>query len=128
MHVRALGIHVEDAVVGAVIDHPGARPPFAPPDAAVGRSGARFGLTQSAFVRHASKAIGVADTTIDAARFDGTAIGRQIVEAQPEPRIDVFLQHIRTRVDMGVGIIDTEAFPHFPSPLRLSTSTPGRLI
>jgi hypothetical protein len=32
MHIRALEIHVEDAVVGAVVDDARARPPLAAPD------------------------------------------------------------------------------------------------
>jgi len=56
--------------------------------------------------------VGIPGATIDAARFDGTAIRRQIVEPPPEIRVDVFLQHIGARVDMRIGVIDTEAVLH----------------
>jgi len=39
MHVRAFGIHIQDAVVRAVIDHAGARPPIATPYTGIGRPG-----------------------------------------------------------------------------------------
>jgi hypothetical protein len=58
----------------------------------------------------------VADSAIDAARFDGAAIGRQIVEARAEAGVDVFLQHIGTRVDMRVGVVDTKSFLHSSAP------------
>jgi len=116
MHVRPFDIHVEDAVVGSVVDHPRARPPLAAPYAAVSRSGTRLGLTQGALVGLVGKAIGVADAAVDTARFDGTAIRRQIIEARAKARVDVFLQHIGTRVDMRVGVIDTEAFLHSLPP------------
>ena len=70
----------------------------------------------------------MADAAIDAARLDGAAIGRQIVEARAEARVDVFLQHIGTRVDMRIGVIDTETFLHASSPLQLLSLNPDRLI
>jgi len=95
---------------------PRARPPLAAPCAAVSRSGTRLGLAQGALVGLVGKAVGVADAAVDAARFDGTAIRRQIIEARAKARVDVFLQHIGTRVDMRVGVIDTEAFLHSLPP------------
>ena len=128
MHIRAFGIHVEDSVVGSVVDYPRARPPLAAPYAAVGRSGTRLGLAQGALVGLVGKAVGVADAAVDAARFDGTAIRRQIIEARAKTRVDVFLQHIGTRVDMRIGVIDTETFLHASSPLQLLSLNPDRLI
>ena len=117
MHVRAFGVHVEDAVVGAVVDHPRARPPLAAPDAAVGRSGTRLGLAQGALVGLVGKAVGVADAAIDAARFDRAAIGCEVVEARAKAGIDVSFQDVGTRVDMRVGVVDTESFFHMVSLL-----------
>jgi len=128
VHIRAFGIHVEDTVVGAVIDHTGARPPVAAPHAAVGRSGTRLGLAQGALVGLAGKAVGVPDAAVDAARFDRATIGCQRVEPRTEARIDVFLQHIGAWVDMRVGVVDTEAFLHASPPLPLLSLTQDRLI
>jgi hypothetical protein len=58
----------------------------------------------------------VAHDAIDAARFDRAAIGRQIVEARAKAGVDVFLQHIGTRVDMRVGVVNTKSFLHFSAP------------
>ena len=112
MHVRPLGIHVENAIVGAVIDHAGARPPLATPHPAIGRSGPGLGLTQGALIGPAGETVGVADAAVDAARLDRNTVGRQIVEPLAKARIDVFLQHIGARVDMGVGVVDAKAFLH----------------
>ena len=114
MHVRAFRVHVEDAVVGAVVDHSGARSPFAAPHTAVGRSGTRLGLAP--LIGLVGKAIGVADATIDAARFDRAAIGRQVVESRAKAGIDVFLQHIGARIDMRIGVVDAKSFLHSSAP------------
>ena len=116
MHVRAFRVHVKDAVVGAVVDHSGARSPFAAPHTAVGRSGTRLGLAQGALIGLVGKAIGVADATIDAARFDRAAIGRQVVESRAKAGIDVYLQHIGARIDMRIGVLDAKSFLHSSAP------------
>jgi len=119
MHVRSLHVHVEDAVVGAIVNHTRARPPLAAPHAAIGRAGTRLGLAQRALVGLAGKAVGVAHAAIHTARFDRAAIGRQIIEARSEARVDIFLQHIGARVDVRVGVVDAEAFLHASPPLQL---------
>src|SRR5207237_3829286 len=46
MHVRALGIHIQDAIVGTVIDDTRARPPLAAPHTPVAGAGPRLRFAQ----------------------------------------------------------------------------------
>ena len=112
MNVRAFGVHVEDPIVGAIVDHAGARPPLTPPFARIARSGTRLRFAERALVGLLTEPIGVADGPILAARFGRTPIRRQIVEARAEVRIDVFFQHVRAGVDVRIGVIDAEACLH----------------
>src|SRR5579864_5686799 len=124
MHVRAFLVHVEDAVIRAVIDNAKTRPPFAAPDAAIAGAGAHFRLAQSALVETLLETVGGSLAAVDGARLHLRPIRRQVIEPYAKGGVDVFLQHVGAGVDMGVGVVDTKSVAHRSPPWCRTASMP----
>ena len=124
MNVRALVVHVLDAILGAVVLDPDPRLLGASPV----RASTREGFVRTGFPEHTAVGLRIdavlmgVGCTADLTR-DGP-VGRQLGQAPPKVRIDVPVQDLRTRIDVRVGIVRSQTGPH---TLLLSSPSYGLL-
>src|SRR5206468_2480773 len=118
MDIGPLVVHVLDPVFGLIVLHPGARHLAAhPPRLAAGKSLARGFLAENPPV--VFRAYAVVMETVDAADRalpDRETVRFELGEAGAKARIDVALQDLSGRVDVGIGIVDAETVFHAASP------------
>src|SRR5689334_4443521 len=96
---------------------------------AAGMGLARRRLAEDALIGDLAIAVDV--TAGRAARRSGAdrdAIGRQLIEARAEPRIDIFVDDFGRWLDMGIGVIDPQPVLHHAPSLYACCVlyTPGR--
>src|SRR5260370_671843 len=116
MPVGAFDVHVVDAVGCVVVLDAGAGAQPAAPHPAVARSRLRLGFTQGALVDLLVEPIDVALAAALFARADRGLVGGELREARPEPRIDVFVEHLGTGVDVRIDVVDAKTVFHAWSP------------
>src|SRR6516225_8244936 len=114
MDIRPLVVHVLDPVLGLVVLYPRPRHLTAHPSRlATGEALARCTLAKHpAVIFRADSIIVQALDASDRPLSDRQAIGLEFGEARPKARVDIALQHLCSRVDMGIGIVHTEAVLH----------------
>src|ERR1700757_1602906 len=125
MDVRPLVIHVLDPVFGLIVLHPGPRHFTAHPS----RLTTGEGLARRLFAEYPA-VVFRADAIVVEAGYpanrpfsDGEAVRLQLAQTWPKAWIDITLQDLCGRVDMGVGVVHAEAVFHAASPFSALTFT-----
>ena len=118
MPVGALIVHVADPALGRIVLHPGARLLAAHPVGIAAAMGlARRRLAENALIGDLAIAVDVAaGRAAGRPGADRHPVRRQLVETRAKARIDVFVEHLGGRLDMGVGIKYAQPVLHHAPP------------
>src|SRR5580704_1923746 len=114
MRVDTFVVHVGDAVRGLVVLYPAARLLGAHPHrGAAGMLGARLGLAENALKGNLAETVDMpAGRAARRGRRDRRAKLRQLGQAVAETGIEIFVDDLGRRLDMGVGIPDLKTVFH----------------
>ena len=121
MRVDTFQVHVGDAVVGLVVLHAGTRLSRPHPHRiAAAVVGARLGLAEDALEGDLAIAIDVPPgRTAGSAGPDRRAECGQLGQPVAEPGIEILVDHLGRRFDMGVGVPDLEPVLHDRPPVKI---------